>query len=75
MTGTGIAELATHRTERQRHVCAGIAIGHRIDVQIVDRLSVICEGATESLDGRAEARGVEGGGGHATDRNGPASPV
>ena len=37
---SAVAELGAHRLERERHVRAGVAVGHRVDVEPVQLLLV-----------------------------------
>ena len=55
----GRAELLDHRLEREGHVRAGVAVGHRVDVQPVQRLLMDAQRIPEAGDdltdvGRAE---------------------
>ena len=48
-------ELVEHRAQRQRHVVAGVAVGDREDVEVVDLLAACLELAERALDDGAEA--------------------
>ena len=47
-------ELVEHRAQRQRHVVAGVAVGDREDVEVVDLLAACLELAERALDDGAE---------------------
>ena len=48
-------ELVEHGPQRQRHVVAGVAVGDREDVEVVDLLAACLELAESALDDSAEA--------------------
>ena len=48
-------ELLEHRAQRERHVVAGVAVGDREDVEVVDLLAPRFEVRERPGDGRAEA--------------------
>ena len=47
-------ELVEHGAQRQRHVVAGVAVGDREDVEVVDLLAACLELAERALDDGAE---------------------
>ena len=47
-------ELVEHGAQRQRHVVAGVAVGDREDVEVVDLLAARLELAERALDDGAE---------------------
>ena len=60
--GQGLAptvDLGDHRVERPAHVRAGVAVGHRVDVQGVDRGGMCHEGVAEGRDDLPQVGGVE----------------
>ena len=63
-------ELVEHGAQRQRHVVAGVAVGDREDVEVVDLLAARLELAEGPLDDGAEAEKA----GSATAVPGPARP-
>ena len=48
-------ELVEHGAQRERHVVAGVAVGDREDVEVVDLLTACLELAEGALDDGAEA--------------------
>ena len=64
-------ELVEHGAQRQRHVVAGVAVGDREDVEVVDLLAARLELAEGALDDGAEAE--EAGIGHG-GAGGPPTP-
>ena len=48
-------ELVEHGAQRERHVVAGVAVGDREDVEVVDLLAASFELAEGALDDGAEA--------------------
>ena len=54
-------ELGQHRAHGEDHVVAGVAVGHREDVEVVDLLAARLEVGQGSLDGVAKADEVGGG--------------
>ena len=48
-------ELVEHGAQRERHVVAGVAVGDREDVEVVDLLAACLELAEGALDDGAEA--------------------
>ena len=59
-------ELVEHGAQRERHVVAGVAVGDREDVEVVDLLAARLELAERALDDGAEAD--EAGIGHGGSR-------
>ena len=57
--GLGRPELLDHRLEGQRHVRAGVAVGHRVDVEPVQRLLVDAERVPEAGDDPADVGRAE----------------
>ena len=55
----GRSELLDDRLEGQRHVRAGVAVGHRVDVQPVQRLLVDAERVPEAGDDPADVGRAE----------------
>ena len=54
------AQLRAHRLERERHVGAGVAVGHRVDVEPVELLLVRAHGVAEAQERLAQIRGAPG---------------
>ena len=50
MSGWRGLDLGDHRLEGQAHVRAGVAVGHRVDVEPVDRLAVRRQGVSIRRD-------------------------
>ncbi len=55
LLGLDPVELGEHRAHRQRHVVAGVAVGDRIDVQVVDLVAAGVEVRIGGLDDPPEA--------------------
>ena len=53
------AELGRRRPQRRRQVGAGVGVGHREDVDAVERLAVAHHGQRTRLQGMREAGAVE----------------
>ena len=51
---SAVAELGADRLERERHVGAGVAVGHRVDVEPVQLLLVRADGVAEAEQRLAE---------------------
>ena len=59
-TGVDALELADHGLEGQGHVGAGVAVGHRVDVQAVDVALVQPEGVPVAPHHGAQVVGAQG---------------
>ena len=57
--GIGEVELGDHGVERASHVGAGVAVGHRVDVEPVDALGVDLHRVAERDDRAAQRLGAE----------------
>ena len=59
--GVDPVEFFDDRTQRERHVGTGVAIGHRVHVEVVHRLTMIDQRVTKNSDDLAKGSGIERG--------------
>ena len=55
----GGRHLGYHRFQGERHIGAGIAVGNRVDIQLVDDVAVHAEGVSEPLHSGSQSLGAQ----------------